>query len=143
MRLFFSELRKTCVTHDVPLANAKYLGWRSVMSRRCLATKRQTTNDNNALISIRKRKRNWAAPVKNKALPGVLGNRGSNSMPFISGEQGNKSIIQGNKGNLGNREHRKKIFFDFGKQGKMPIYFKGVGRDKGIGIPWEGLKMQL
>ena len=139
---FFSALRKTFVTHDVPLANAKYLGWRSVTSRRCMATKRKTTNDNYALISITKRKK--TGPLQSKIRPsqGILGNRGRNSMPFISGEQGNKSIIQENKGNWGNREHRKKDF-DFGKQGKMPIYFKGVGRDKGIGIPWEGLKMQL
>ena len=41
----------------------------------------------------------------NEALPGVLGNRGIR--PFISGEQGNKSLKLKGKGNKGN----------FGEQG--------------------------
>ena len=60
-----------------------------------------------------------------EALPLFWGDRGT--MPFISGEQGNKS--KGNReqrqlwrtGNIENQD------FDFGVKRKMPIYFKGTG----------------
>ena len=68
-----------------------------------------------------------------EALPGVLGNRGIR--PFISGEQGNKSIkLKGTgeqrqfwgTGTIENQD------FDFGEQGKMPIFFQG---NKGTNTP--------
>ena len=60
---------------------------------------------------------------RGKALPGVLGNRGIR--PFISVEQGNKSLkLKGTgeqrqfwvTGNIENQD------FDFWEQGKMPIF---------------------
>ena len=62
-----------------------------------------------------------------EALPGILGNRGIR--PFISGEQGNKSITERNRGTkavLSNQD------FDFGEQMKLPIFFQG---NKGTGTP--------
>ena len=63
----------------------------------------------------------------NEALPGVLGNMGTR--PFISGEQGNKSLkLKGTgeqmqfwgTGNIENQD------LDFGEQGKMPNFFRGT-----------------
>ena len=61
--------------------------------------------------------------LKYEAFPVVLGNRGI--MPFISGQQGNKSLkLKGTEeqrqfwgtGNIENQD------FDFGEQGKMTIF---------------------
>ena len=61
-----------------------------------------------------------------ESLPGVLGNRGIR--PFISGEQlkgmGEQRQFWGT-GNIENQD------FDFGEQGKMPIF----SRDKGNRYP--------
>ena len=67
-----------------------------------------------------------------EALPGVLGNRGI--MPFISGEQGNKSLKLKGTGEqrqfLGTRNKGYRDF-DLGEQGKMPI----SQGNKGTGTP--------
>ena len=61
----------------------------------------------------------------NEALPGVLGYRVIR--PFILGEQGNKSLKLKGTGEqrqfweTGNIENQ-----DFGKQGKLPIFFRGT-----------------
>ena len=79
--------------------------------------------------------------AKTEALPRVLGNRGIR--PFISWEQGNKSLKLKGTGEqrqfwgTGNVENQD---FDFGKQGKCPFFFQG---NKGTGTPhphWEGRK---
>ena len=76
-----------------------------------------------------------------ETLPGLLGNRGIRS--FISGEQGNKSLKLKEtgeqrqfwgKGNIENQD------FDFGEQGKMPIFFSwGTREQVPPRTPWEGL----
>ena len=77
----------------------------------------------------------------NEAFPGVLGNR--KIRPFISGEQGNKSLKLKETGETkafwGNREHRKSIFWLW-RTRENAIFFQG---NKGTGttprFPWEGL----
>ena len=67
--------------------------------------------------------KDWHIPgcPKSEALPVVWGNRGIK--PFISGEQGNKSLkLKGTKAIFGNREHIENQDFDFVEQGKMPIF---------------------
>ena len=59
--------------------------------------------------------------------------------PYISGEQGNKSLKWKGTGEqrqflgTGNIENQD---FDFGEQAKMTIFFQG---NKGTGTPWDGL----
>ena len=72
------------------------------------------------------------AANNDEALPGVLRNRGIRL--FISGEQGNKCLKlkgTGNKGSSREQETENQDF-DFGEQGKMPIFFQG---NKGTGTP--------
>ena len=80
---------------------------------------------------------------RGKALPGVLGNRGIR--PFISGEQGNKSLKLKGTGEqrqfwgTGNIENQDLIL---GNKGKCRFFFQG---NKGTGTPppprfWEGLR---
>ena len=78
---------------------------------------------------------------KNEALPGVWGNRGIR--PFISGEQGNKSLKLKRTGEQSKGTWNiEKQDFDFGEQWKMPIVFTGT-REQVPARPhllWEGLK---
>ena len=63
----------------------------------------------------------------NKALQGVLGNR--EKTPFISEEQGNKSLKlkgTGEHRQFGGTANIENQDFDIGKQEKMPIYFRGT-----------------
>ena len=75
---------------------------------------------------------------KVETLPGVLGNRGIT--PFNSGEHGNKRLKASGEqrqfwgtGNMENQD------FDFGEQGKMPIFFLRWTREQVP--PWEGIKV--
>ena len=64
---------------------------------------------------------------KNWALPGVWGNR--RIRPFISGEQGNKSLKlkrTGEQKQFWGTWNIEKQDFDFGEQWKMPIVFRGT-----------------
>ena len=77
-----------------------------------------------------------------EALPGVFGNMGIR--PFISGEQGNKSLkLKGTGGGkqfwgTGNVENQD---FDFGEQGKMSIYFRGTREQVTPSPTCEGLSI--
>ena len=58
---------------------------------------------------------------------GFWGNRGIR--PFISGEQGNKSLKlkeRGEQRQFWGTENIENQDFDFGEQGKMPIFFRGT-----------------
>ena len=68
----------------------------------------------------------------NEALPGVLENRGKGV--FISGEQ--SQILRVTKTILGNREHKKTIFFDFWGTGEQANFIRGTREQV---PPWEGL----
>ena len=70
-----------------------------------------------------------------EALPGVLGNRGNRA--FISGEQ--RPNFEGNRGTktiLGNREHKKTIFFFWGGGGNRGTSQFISGEQRNSNPPW-------